>query len=146
MTEKHSDLLQFVEPISDWSLHLLLHLGSEQLQPLRSHHLIHKAHYLNKFIFKHTYTQIIFHVCFLLTNNPNRTLVGGALPAVEVLPPLCFCPAARLAARPAGAALCPADSACRCAGVSPHPEPGSAHPAGCNQRKRNWMFALHFSK
>lgn len=34
-----TDLFQFIEPFSDWSLHLLLHLSSEQLEPLRSHHL-----------------------------------------------------------------------------------------------------------
>lgn len=34
-----TDLFQFIEPLSDWSLHLLLHLSSEQLEPLRGHHL-----------------------------------------------------------------------------------------------------------
>lgn len=39
-TNTLTDLLQFIEPLSDWSLHLLLHLSSEQLQPLRGHHLV----------------------------------------------------------------------------------------------------------
>lgn len=38
---RRTDLLQFIEPLSDWSLHLLLYLSSEQLQPLRCHHLVH---------------------------------------------------------------------------------------------------------
>ena len=124
-----TNLLQFIEPVSDWSLHLLLHLSSEQLQPLRGHHLVNtqtQTHIYTGSQQRFSCTEAIFPQVSLSQNDECS-------PAAAAPPDPWFYRAALLGAPPAAAAVSPAEPVCRSAGASAPPAPGSARPAGCKK-------------